>query len=148
MMKRRGGLRKRALLLFGLGLLLLFSVRAALPQVVICHRAGGGSAVEFDADGGCLCDECEHCRARLSAPHGAPSGPAWEPCHCRHEAFSADDGAAALRLPDRPILTGASPFPAAEISAPPVPLRLLLLLSGPAGLSTGPPGSAGPLLRC
>jgi hypothetical protein len=148
MMKRRGGLRKRACLLFGLGLQLLFSVRAALPQVVICHRADGGSAVEFDADGGCLCDECEHCRARRSAPHVEPAGPGWEPCHCRHEAFSADDGGATLRLPDRQIRVDASPSPAGMISAPPVPLRFLLLLSGLSGLSPGPPGSAGPFLRC
>jgi hypothetical protein len=147
-MKRRGGLRNRALLLFGLGLLLLFSVRAALPQVVICHRAGGGSAVEFEADGGCLCDECGHCRARLSDPHGTPTAPAWEPCHCRHEAFSADDGGAALRLPDRTLVTAAHPSPAGGVFAPPAPFRFLPGLSGRSGPSPGPPESAGPLLRC
>jgi hypothetical protein len=148
MMKRRGGLSKKAPILFSLGLQILFSVRAALPQVVICHRAGGGSAVEFEADGGCLCDECEHCRSRLSPPQGAPSAPAWEPCHCRHEAFSANDGGASLRLPERTDLTPAYPSPAWEIFTPPAPLRIIAGLSGPAGLSPGPPGSAGTLLRC
>ena len=147
-MKRRGGLYKRAPILFGLGLQLLFSVRTALPQAVLCHRAGGSSAVEFDSDAGCLCEECEHCRARLSEPPGAPSGPSWEPCHCRHEAFSSDGGAAALRLPGRPFVTDASPACDGEISDPFARPLSRLSPRGLSGLSPGPPGSAGPSLRC
>ncbi len=148
MFKRRGDPSKRGLLLFGLALQVAFSLRAALPQAVICHRAGGGSAVEFDADGGCLCEECEHCRARLAAPHGDPSRPAWEPCHCRHEAFSADGAGASLRLPDRPSLRDASPDAAAPLFDPPAPPLSLADPRDAGHAPPGPPGAAGPLLRC
>lgn len=148
MIQRRGASARKALLLFGLGLQILFSVRAALPQTVLCHRAGGGAAVEFDADSGCLCEECEHCRARLAAPHGAPAGPSWEPCHCRHEAFSAEGAGTALRLPGRSAVIESSPAPAEEIFDPPTGLRFSFLARGPFGQPPGPPGSSGPLLRC
>jgi hypothetical protein len=132
------------------GLHVFFAVRASLPQMVICHKPGGGSAVEFDtADGGCQCEECEHCRARRAAPRPGPIVPGLEPCHCRHEVILSDVGHSSLRLPDRHFLFDPASFPAEHRVEMPALLRAR---RGPgesaAGPSPGPADRDSAHLRC
>jgi hypothetical protein len=127
-----------------------FAVRTSLPQMVICHKAGGGSAVEFDtADGCCQCQECEHCRARRLAPRSGPAVPALEPCHCQHELILSDIGHSSLRLPDRhPFFDPASAPAEHGIEPILLPLRARLFIEAYSGRSSGPADSAFALLRC
>jgi hypothetical protein len=130
------------------GLHVFFAVRASLPQPVICHKAGGGSAVEFDTAGVCQCEECEHCRARRMAPRSGPAVPGFEECHCQHESIYSDVGHSSLRLPDRhPFLDPAS-GPAEFGFEPPAARIALPAAEEASGRSPGPPERPASLLRC
>jgi len=99
----RPGLKRSVFCLSAVALHLLFSVAAALPGVVSCHRPGGQVVIEFAGpDGTCLCAECEHCLehlARAAAGH-ASSGPVLDACHCSHEPCANPARRAVLKRGD------------------------------------------------
>lgn len=131
---------------------LLFAVAAALPDVVLCHRPGGEIALEFSGPAGiCLCQECDHCLARLSkeaAGHLA-GNPVLDACHCAHESFlnraereilKRDDGRSLSTLQATAVA-----HPAVEkVSGPKRPSVIVFVPPGtlPAWLSSAEP------LRC
>jgi hypothetical protein len=139
--------------LFFAALHLFFGVRAVLPQQVFCHKASGRTDIEFQISGaGCLCDECEHCRARLMRPQpdSRSSLPAFQPCHCQHELILSDIGHSSLDRPERESLL----LPEAAIvqARPGDALQSVLLTSREAAgawVAAGPPGGVGStIIRC
>ncbi len=131
------------------GLQVFFAVRMSLPQLVICHKAGGGSAVEFDtADGGCQCEECEHCRARRLAPRSGPVVPGLGPCHCQHELILSEIGDSSIRLPDRHFLFDPASAPAEDHIEMPAPPGAPFSFEASSVHSRDPDGRASAHLRC
>jgi len=148
-MRRIGVARHWRMTFVFVGLHVFFAVRTSLPQLVICHKAGGGSAVEFDtADGGCQCEECEHCRARRLAPRSGPVGPGLEPCHCQHELILSDIGDSSLRLPDRHLLFDPASAPAEVRVEMPALSGSYRSFEASSVHSRDPDGRASALLRC
>lgn len=130
------------------GLHVFFAVRTALPALVICHKAGGGSCIEFDTAGGCACEECEHCRARLRTPHSGPAAPGFEACHCRHEIAFSDTGPSSLRLPDRHPFLYPSASSAKDRIEMPAPRECNPCAEEFSGRFPGPSERTASLLRC
>jgi hypothetical protein len=130
------------------GLHVFFAVRTALPALVICHKAGGGSCIEFDTAGGCVCEECEHCRARQQTPRTGPAGPGFEACHCRHEIVFSAAGNSSLRLPDRHPFLYPAAFAAIDRIELPTPREFSACAEEFSGRSPGPLERAASLLRC
>jgi hypothetical protein len=141
-------MRPRYLALAFVGLHLFFAVRVSLPALVFCHKAGGGTAVEFDAGSGCPCQECEHCRARRLAPRSGPAVPGFEACHCQHEVIFSDVGHSSLRLPDRHSFIDPAAAPAEDRIEPPSLQKLLLSAEEFSGRSPGRSAQDSSLLRC
>lgn len=127
----------------------LFTVVAALPGVVFCHRPGGRIAVEFAGPAGaCLCDECEHCRKHLAgrASGGLRNGVVIDACRCAHEPFLNQvegiavkrDGGAASPAPNRtwlrPPAVFTVPDPARSTAESNIPLFALSVLTFQSGI--------------
>ena len=144
-----GGWRPpRFLALAFVGLHVFFAVRASLPALVFCHKANGGSAVEFDTGSGCPCEECEHCRARRMAPRSGPAVPGFEACHCQHELIFSDVGHSSLRLPGRHPFLDPAASPAEDRIELPASRGLLLSAEDFSDRSPGPADRSSSLLRC
>ena len=146
--RRYAKFRSWRLTLAFVGLHVFFAVRTALPALVICHKAGGGSCIEFDTAGGCACEECEHCRARQQAPRSGPAAPGFEACHCRHEIAVSAAGHSSLRLPDRHPFLYPSASPVKDRIEVPAPREFNFGAEECSGRSPGPSERAASLLRC
>ncbi len=126
-----------------------FALLAVAPPVVLCHRAGGGTALEVSGPlGSCGCSECEHCRARQIEPASEARDASVAPCHCDHEPLRIEASRASIRRDDGPRDLPPSLSAAALPAGPP---RAFELSAASVALSAGPPdraAGAGNPLRC
>ncbi len=79
-----------------------FTLAAAFPGVLLCHRANGRAVLETATPFGCACQECEQCLERRLHPDAERAArTAFEACHCQHDRLTFEPGSSSGLVPKR-----------------------------------------------